>query len=225
MEEIGKKIKKVREDKSMTQEEFAELLGMSRPTFIAIEKGTRELRLSEYQKIRQLFNIEDLDEDNPVRDDRKFIQMFFYFLSKYPEGIPKTKLAKLLYLADFSKYYFETEPISGVQYIRRTYGPVADIFFETIDDLFEQGKIDIIIADQAFLLRDISLSSNDNLLSENDKQWMDKVDKYWHNRKTAEIVNFTHEQNPWCLSRDNEKIPYFTIIQEEPDHVYAPRPL
>jgi len=44
----------------------------------------------------------------------------------------------------------------------------------------------------------------------------------WKDKRTPEIVNFTHEQKPWKICRDGEYIPYSLIIQEDPDHVYQP---
>lgn len=222
MKDFEKRLREAREAKGLTQEVVAKRLGMSRPTYISVENGKRELTLSEYNKVRKLLDLPEEDDLTPRRDDAKFRQMFFYFLCKYPEGVPKTKLAKLLYLADFSKFYFDMEPMSGVQYIRRDYGPVADIFFDTIDDMYDHCKVDIEVTDRAFIVRSILAEPEDDLLTPTDKKWMDKIDKYWHNKKTAEIVNFTHSQDPWATSFENEKIPYFAIIQEEPDHVFAP---
>jgi len=56
-------------------------------------------------------------------------------------GVPKTKLAKLLYLADFTNFYKELEPMSGVKYRRMEYGPVADVFFSLTEALHEGGKL------------------------------------------------------------------------------------
>ena len=55
--------------------------------------------------------------------------------------ISKTKLAKLLYLADFAWYYDHLESMSGMQYRKITHGPVPDSFFRAIDELEESGKI------------------------------------------------------------------------------------
>lgn len=156
------------------------------------------------------------------RNNKKFEQMYFYVLKKFKNGVPKTKLAKLLYLADFSYFYDNLEPMSGVTYIRRDYGPVADIFFETTDKLFDAGKIRIKPLDRAMMIKMISIDENDDLLSENEKNRMDEIVDFWKNKSTQEIVNFTHEQKPWKACMDGEKIPYSLIIQEDPNHVYAP---
>ena len=109
------------------------------------------------------------------------------------------------------------------QNIRRNYGPVADIFFETTDNLYDLGKIDIVSLDGgAMMLRLTTNEIRDDLLSSDDKDLIDKICNYWQDKKTQTIVNFTHEQKPWKSCRDGETIPYSLIVQEEPNHVYAP---
>ena len=108
-----------------------------------------------------------------------------------------------------------------MRYIRRNHGPVADVFFEMTEDLFDKGKIDIEKKGEALIIRPTS-KQEFYLLSSNDIELIDKIITYWKDKRTAEIVNFTHEQKPWKACRDGEYIPYSLIIQEEPDHVFAP---
>lgn len=49
---------------------------------------------------------------------------------------------------------------------------------------------------------------------------MKKIANKWRDKKTKDIVNFTHNQLPYFLCRDNEVIPYELITQEDPDKVY-----
>lgn len=49
---------------------------------------------------------------------------------------------------------------------------------------------------------------------------MKKIVEKWKDKKTNEIVNFTHNQLPYALCRENEIIPYELITQEDPDLVY-----
>lgn len=65
---IGKYIQKQREKLKFTQSYIAQKLGMSRPTYINIEQGIRELTVTEVQKLAELFNlsVEDLLAQKPV---------------------------------------------------------------------------------------------------------------------------------------------------------------
>lgn len=215
-------IERLRKERGITQERMANVLGVSRPTYINIENGSREPNVSELEKMAAVFGVSAGEMLMTPRNNKKFEQMYFYILRKFPKGVTKTKLAKLLYLADFSYYYDNLESMSGVTYIRRDYGPVADIFFETTDNLFDTGKISIQPLDRALIIKSTSRAKNDELLSHEEKRRMDDIVQCWKEKSTQEIVNFTHEQKPWKACMDGEKIPYTMIIQEDPDHVYVP---
>lgn len=215
-------IEQTRKMMKMTQGEMAEKLGMSRPTYINLENGEREPTVSELERIAAIFGVSASELLGGLRNNKKFEQMYFYILRKFRNGVPKTKLAKMLYLADFSYFYDNLEPMSGVTYIRRDYGPVADIFFEMTERLFDEGKIRICTLDRAMLIKSVSIVEDDSLLNKEEKQRIDEIVDCWGDKNTQEIVNFTHEQKPWKACMDGERIPYSLIIQEDPDHVYTP---
>jgi transcriptional regulator with XRE-family HTH domain len=224
---ISQQIIKARKNCHLTQEQVAKAIEMSRPVYIAIENGKREPTSGELARLSALFNVPVAEFFDEPRNNEKFKQMYFYILSLFKDGIPKTKLAKLLYLADFRNYYEELESMSGVRYVRRTYGPVADIFFELTNELDDAGQIDIEIRDnnhdtKTMLIKSRSRDVGNNLLSNNEKTKIREICNLWKERTTKEIVNFTHEQEPWASCRDGEYIPYSLIIQEDPDHVYQP---
>jgi len=68
IQNIYKKIKELREKSKFSQEYVAEKLNISRPTYIQIEKGEREITVSEAENLARLFglSLEDfLTESNP----------------------------------------------------------------------------------------------------------------------------------------------------------------
>ena len=215
-------IETIRIARGLTQEQVADVIGVSRVTYINVTKGRRDLTINELEKLASFFDVPVAELFDQPRNNEKFKQMYFYILRRFGDGIPKTKLAKLLYLSDFSHFYDNLLPMSGVRYVRRAYGPVADIFFELTEDLYDKGKINIEPLDYALMIRLTSKEQEDNLLSDEEKSLMDKICSYWKDKRTSEIVNFTHEQKPWKMCRDGEYIPYSLIIQEDPHHVYAP---
>ncbi|MCX6717121.1 MAG: hypothetical protein NTU76_00380 [Candidatus Taylorbacteria bacterium] len=42
----------------------------------------------------------------------------------------------------------------------------------------------------------------------------------WIDKKTEEIVKFTHEQLPWKISFENDIVPYSLIIQQDEAELY-----
>ncbi len=227
---IVENIRKLREEKGISQGKMAALLGMSRPTYASMEAGRRDVTSEELEKVKNLLGVSWGEIVNPVaeagiRSDEKFAQMYMYVLKKYfrESGVPKTKLAKILYLADFTAFYERQEPISGVTYIRRDYGPVADVFFTMTDELYDEAKIDIKPLDSALMIEVVATAGDEfGLLSPEEREIIDKVCREWRDRRTKEIVDFTHSQKPWKACRDKEEIPYSLIIQEDPNHVYTP---
>lgn len=218
---------KLRTNRHLSQEQMAEIIGVSRPTYINIESGKRELTISEVQKIADFFQVSVYELYTTPRNTEKFRQMYFYILDYFKRngksGVPKTKLAKLLYLTDFRNFFENLESMSGVRYVRKTFGPVADVFLELTDDFYDRGEIEIDkLSGGAFMIRSLKFNLEDDLLTDADKKMMDEICDFWKDRKTKEIVNFTHEQKPWASCRNGEFIPYELIIQEDPAHVYKP---
>ena len=222
VDNVVRNIESIRLARGFTQEQIADVIGVSRVTYINVTKGNRDLTTSELETIAVFFDVPIAEMFDKPRNNEKFKQMYFYILRHFGEGVTKTKLAKLLYLTDFSHFYDNLSPMSGVRYVRRDYGPVADIFFELTEDLYDKGKINIEPLDYALMIKLTSKDQEYSLLSDEEKDLMDKICSFWKDKRTNEIVNFTHEQKPWKMCRDGEYIPYSLIIQEDPDHVYTP---
>ena len=224
------KIKEFRLKNNLSQEYIAKAIGVSRPTYTAIEVGKQQLSADEAKKLSSLFAI-GVDEllSGTIPDIAKYKHMILTYLrmNLSKDGkIPKTKLAKLLYLADFAWFYDHMESMSGMQYRRIAYGPVPDTFFRAIDELEESGKIIIDHKNdngkEMFLVSESGSNKNEKIknLSADEKALMEKIAKKWKDKKTQEIVNFTHNQLPYALCRADEIIPYELITQEDPEMVY-----
>ena len=73
-----------------------------------------------------------------------------------------------------------------------------------------------------FLVSESDSNKNEKIktLSKEEGALMKKIAEKWKGKKTQEIVNFTHNQLPYFLCRDNELIPYELITQEDSDMVY-----
>jgi DNA-binding XRE family transcriptional regulator len=224
------KIKELRTQKGLSQEQVAKTIGVSRPTYTAIEVGKQKLDLEEAQKLAKLFGIgvDELVSGNiPNIEKYKHMILSYLRMNLSKDGkVPKTKLAKLLYLADFAWFYDHLESMSGMQYRKMTYGPVPDTFFRALDELEESGKIFIdhinTEGKDMFLISESDSNKNEKIktLSKEENGLMKKIAEKWKNKKTQEIVNFTHNQLPYFLCREDELIPYELITQEDPDLVY-----
>ena len=127
--ELYKKLKFLREQKHFSQEQLADELSISRPTYMQIEKGERELTISEARKLASIFGLSlesflenaipresevALESDKREKEEsirivmpranvKKFKEVLLYVLSKVgaKPNIGETALYKLLYFIDF----------------------------------------------------------------------------------------------------------------------------
>lgn len=220
-------IRALRLKRGFSQSLIAEKLGLSRQSYMAVERGSREMTASEAEKLCELYAI-PLEElfNSYVPDYEKYKQMVLAFLKTsltVGDGrVPKTKLAKLLYLADFAWYYEKLESMSGMQYLRRAYGPVPDPYFRALDELEQDGKIVLDLKGDAILVRlgEGALKQKLDLLKDDEKTLIKKIAAKWKDKRTKEIVDFTHEQLPYKICAPDEVIPYELITQQDPEYVY-----
>ena len=113
-------IKQLRVQKGLSQSEIAQKMGMPRTSYVSFEQGKRDISLAEAAQLADIFGISLEDIERGIMPNyEKYKEMILAFLRSIatPDGkIPKTKLAKLVYLADFSWFYKKLESMSGMQY-------------------------------------------------------------------------------------------------------------
>lgn len=215
-----------RQKKGWTQEEMALVLGVSRPTYIALEKGQGSLTVEQIQRLSNKLGCEMEDIlTNKVIDENKYKEALIEMLRYGTDTdgkVTKTKLAKLLYLSDFGWYYHHLESITGAQYRKIQQGPVPNYYFSAIDELFDKGLVNIEINKDAQMisLTAAGRQTKAKSLVENEIDFMKKLAKRWQKKRTSEIVAFTHEQLPYKICNNGEVIPYELITQQDPEYVY-----
>ena len=219
----AKFIRDARLKKGISQFDLASKIGISRPSYIAIEQGKRELTMGEFEKLSSVLNVSFEEvESGESPNYEKYKQMILAFL-RMSGKIPKTKLAKLLYFADFGWFYYHLQSMSGMQYRKIQYGPVAESFFGIVDEMFNNGEIDIEQTKDGAML--ISQTRNGakidiSTINKEERKLIKDIEKKWKGKKTAEVVNFTHKQFPYLYAQDNEIVSYGLFTQENPDEIY-----
>lgn len=225
---------KLRKKAGLSQEDLSQKLGISRPTLIATERGERDLSVSELKIISELFDIpmEMMLDDSLTSEEKVELQDFSkksftkfhnlilqcvkYGSSDTDGKITKTKLAKLVYLCDFASYYKYLKPISGFKYQKFPLGPVAIQFFTIIDDsesfIVEQKAKAIMIS--------LNEAPDDTVFDKQELSLIKEICQKWKKATTQEIVEFTHNQVPWKVCKNEDVIPYTLINNEEPENVY-----
>jgi transcriptional regulator with XRE-family HTH domain len=219
----SKFIKEARLKRKFSQADLAIKLGISRPSYIAIEQGKRELTMGEFEKLTSVLNVsfEEVESGESPNYD-KYKQMILAFL-RLEKSVTKTKLAKLVYLADAGWFYHHLKSMSGMQYRKIQYGPVVDPYFRLIDELYDNGQIEIKQTNDGAMLVSQTRSGAKVDLSQiniEEGKLIKNIEKKWKGKKTAEIVEFTHNQLPYLCANENDIITLGLITQEDPHEYY-----
>ena len=175
---LSDKICELRKHRDLSQAEVAKVLGISRPSYIDVEKGQKELTLSQLRILANLLRITPQElqfeviavafSDISIPKFKQVILNCIQYGGDLKDGkITKTKLAKLVYLSEFKWFYDNLKVLTGMSYKRLPQGPVADVYFRAIDELFEEKLIDIKKSGSAFM---ITLNENpaDSLLTDDE---------------------------------------------------------
>jgi transcriptional regulator with XRE-family HTH domain len=168
---IGKFILEQRKKHNLTQDFLASKIGVSRPTYVQIEQGARDLTITEARTLADIFgivfdnfvqgkdtsakievkkDIKEIKEERqemrisiPQKNLEKFKEVLLYVLSKVGSkpNVGEVVVYKLLYFIDFDFYEKFEEQLIGATYIKNHYGPTPVEFKIVIDDMIKNGEI------------------------------------------------------------------------------------
>ncbi len=164
-------LKKLRQEREISQEFLAKKIGLSRPTYSQIENGVREMSVKEAQNLAQFFglslenflagkesvepivNIEKKKKEKEEREDYRisipqeridrFKEVLLYVLEKIGArpNIGEAVVCKLLYFIDFDYYEKYEEQLIGAKYIKNHFGPTPVAFNKVIKEMEEAGEL------------------------------------------------------------------------------------
>lgn len=167
---IAERIKLLRKELGLTQEEVAEQLGVSRATVSQMESGERKITAEELYKLANIFNVtadEILDNEKsievvlekskvqsnkkrnsirisvPQKNIKKFKEVLLYILNKVgaKPNVGETVIYKLLYFIDFDFYEKYEEQLIGATYKKNTYGPTPVEFKAIVKEMIKNKEI------------------------------------------------------------------------------------
>lgn len=164
-------LKYLREEQSLSQDDLASALGLSRQTISKYENGETNFTLDIIKKLSQFFDVDYscfIDNKLPVRPEyniiegkkateeqeiridipqeniSKFKQVLLYILNKVgaKPNVGQTVIYKLLYFIDFDYYEIFEEQLMGLKYIKNTYGPTPIDFAKLIQEMEKDGELE-----------------------------------------------------------------------------------
>ncbi len=168
---LSKFIQQLRKKNNLTQNFLASKIGVSRPTYMQIEQGKRDLTITEAEKLAFIFGIsfedfrrakdssitaeikkekmkskakkQEIRISVPQKNLEKFKEVLLYILSKVggKSNVGEAVIYKLFYFIDFDFYEKFEEQLVGATYIKNHYGPTPVEFKTVVDDMIQGGEV------------------------------------------------------------------------------------
>ena len=242
---LAKFIQEQRKKRNLTQEYLASELGISRPTYIQIERGERELTISEAKKLAALFDMplesflavkepkrsviiekesakksDDLQIRVTEKNLNKFKQVLLYVLGKVGSkpNVGETVLHKLLYFIDFDYYEKFEENLMGATYIKNHHGPTSVELGLIMKEMQEQGELEAVKSQYFKYLQKKYLPRkrpNLDILSAREIEHIDDVLARLSDKNVAEIEKYSHEDIPWKSAETGKPLSYESVFYRD----------
>ncbi len=169
---LGGRIKALREELRVSQEELSQRLEMDRASLSLIENDKRSLKADELILLSRALNVsidELLNIESPIevilekslqpkekkaemrisvprKNLKKFREVLLYILGKVgaKPNVGETVIYKLLYFIDFNYYEKYEEQLIGATYIKNQFGPTPTEFPVIINQMIEHNEIEVV---------------------------------------------------------------------------------
>ncbi len=150
---------------------------------------------------------------NPKADLRKLKDVVHYVCAQCrQEELGNVKLHKILYFADMLHFLSSNRPLTGVEYQKQSFGPVARHLSWAINELCKEGALKVEKRDyfgfkktDYFSLQQPSTSR----LTNSEITLLNDVIEFVCERSAKEISELSHME-PWKAAEIGETIPYYS---------------
>ncbi len=214
----------------LSQQAVAAALGVSRPTYIAIERGERKPTPQERLILADLLNVstESVETETkrgavtvpdlavrevPKEHVEKFKQTLLYILNKVGSrpNIGQTALYKLLYFIDFDYYEKYEKPLIGAKYIRNTYGPTPVSFVKIIKDMEGAGQL-VTVKSKRFAYDQTkyvpAVNPDVSVFNGQELQHIDDEITRLAHLSARELSDLSHIDTPWRAAGEKQSLNY-----------------
>jgi len=234
----------LRKNHGISQAFVAEKIGVSRASYIEIEKGAKELTLSQAHTIAEIFNItlaelisgekifevkvsindtpekkekQEIRIDVPQKNLKKFKEVLLYVLEKVgsKSNVGMTVIYKLLYFIDFDYYEKFEEQLVGATYIKNHFGPTPVEFKKIVESMETKGELET-VKSKYFLHEQTKYlprrEPNISVLNAREIKHIDEVLGRLSDKNAKELSDYSHEDIPWLITKDNQQIKYEAVF-------------
>jgi transcriptional regulator with XRE-family HTH domain len=239
---IGQRIKKLREEIGMNQQDLADRLGVLRPTISQMENGGRKVTAEELIKFSQILNISvqylmGLEEppeivlrerrekmtkpqmriNVPAKNLDRFREVLLYILGKVGSkpNVGETVIYKLLYFIDFNYYEKYEEQLIGATYLKNQHGPTPIEFKKIIEKMIKDKEIEKVKSTYfAFPQTKYLPLRKPNLskLKANEMELIEDVLCRLSDMNAVQISEYSHNDVPWLTTESGKEIEYESVF-------------
>lgn len=238
--QIAERIKKLREASSLSQQDLANLIGVSRSTISYIETVERKISAEELQKLSEVFGLSlnqlmDFEPSYNVSDtiaeykteetfykqnkekDSKFKEVLMYILSKIgaKHNVGETVIYKVLYYIDFDYYFNKKKKLIGAVYIKNNFGPTPRDFKKIVDKMIEnRDLIRVKVRHHDYpQTKYLPLRDPDiSVLNAEELLFIDKILEKHSDKKAVELTTESHQDPPWLNAKIGSIINYEDVF-------------
>jgi len=213
-------VKKLRKEHKWTQDQVADMLGISRVTYNILENG-KTSREPYIEKLQDIFDVSFSamqDKNKPKINHKldkntyeKTKKLMLYILSKTSQlpNVWKTVLYKILYFCEFDRYELTGQRLTGLNFVKLPKWPAPAWFDSAIKKMENEGSIIPVNAKYMWYTQQrymINEKIADNLLLWKEKTFVDKVINKIKNMNASEVSEYSHGDIPWKATPDMELI-------------------
>jgi transcriptional regulator with XRE-family HTH domain len=244
--QLGSRLKHLRESRSVTQQELADLLKIQRTAITQLESGARRMTVDELQLIGQHFgismdgflslkgttevaipkeNVKAQKEDTRIAVSKinipKFKTVLLYILEQCAgrPNVGDTVLRKLLYFTDFDHYELYEGHLTGARYKRMPYGPVPVGIEQILESMIEHDEVQRIKTTyfDKPQQRYIPLVKPDmTKINAAEKEVIDRVINRYADWSAKSLSEHSHNDMPWKVTKEGQYIDYELVFYREP---------
>jgi len=228
---LGDRIRALRTERKLSQEDIARALGIHRQSVSLLEQGKRDLTALELDELARFFQspYEEILGDSPQKlkelkrgskkerrlEPQKLRNLLLYILEKVGgrPNIGETVLYKLLYFCDFDHYEKTGKSITSLTYRKLQFGPVPrqSQFNPVIEDMLEHEEMRKF--PQPYhgkqQIRYVALTEPDvRLFTSEELRTIDSVLGRLGHMNAVEIEEYVHGDVPWAATEHQKPMDY-----------------
>lgn len=234
---LAERIISLRKKSSLSQQQVADAIGVSRATYSDMERTKRDITASEVKMLADLFEIsldmlfvgsQESQHSQPVITDEvefqadKLRTVLLYMLERCggKPNLGETVLYKLLYFIDFDHYEQYGKSVTGLTYVHQQFGPVP--LQAQYHPVVQEMKMDdaLKVFSQEYFgkrqKRYVALRKHAlGILNEEEKETIDQVINRLSDMSATKIAQYVHLDIPWKATKSREIIPYQLAFERE----------